>query len=229
MTALQQTAKKAQRRLWFIRWLNLLGWCTAAASCGLLLFVLTDRLVLWLPRAGFWTSVTAAGLFGLAVIASLIWLAATREGLIYAAAKLDEAAKLRERLSTGLHCSQIDEPFAHAVVQDADRLAAGIHVSAHLPVRLPRSAPWAGGTLLTAAIIALMLPNVDLRGKTQSASRRRPRTRPPPASRFGSNRWSRRNWNSSARRIQPWPPPWLRPSRWPWPSPIPLTRSAKRR
>ncbi len=110
---------------------------------------------------------TAAGLCGLAVIASLIWLAATREGLVYAAARLDEAARLRERLSTGLHCARMDEPFARAVVQDANRLAATIHVPAHLPVLLPRSAPWAGGTLLVAAIIALMLPNMDLRGKTQ--------------------------------------------------------------
>src|SRR3989304_5122435 len=66
-----------------------------------------------------------------------------------AAAKWDEAAGLRERLSSGRYCVGVDDPFAQAVVADAERISGSLSVRSHIRLRSPRP--------LGFAIIALVL------------------------------------------------------------------------
>src|SRR5690606_14211812 len=107
---------------------------------------------IWLALPGEIVGYTALGLTGAALIVSVVWSLLIRDRFMTAAVKLDVAAGLRERLSTGLYCEKLNDPFAHAVVADAHKAVATIRVSQHLPVEVPRSASWAGGSMLAALL-----------------------------------------------------------------------------
>src|SRR4029453_13554657 len=119
MSPFRKPAKQAQRRLWFNRWLGGFGWCLVVAAALLIPAVLLDRL--WLSRADatHWLGFGAGILIGSGFVISLVWTLLTRESLTVAALKLDDAAKLRERLSTALYCEKSSDPFAQAVIVDA--------------------------------------------------------------------------------------------------------------
>ncbi len=170
MTRLQQAAKRAQRRLWLNRWLEALGWSLAAAGTLFVLIVVVERV--W-PGSSLdedarrVVSTVAPGLVGLALAGSVVWTALTRDSLAYAAARLDLAAGLKERVSTGLYCENAQDPFARAVVADATRASRGIAVPRHLPVKVPYSANYAGGSLVLALLFFWLFPVIDLAGKQE--------------------------------------------------------------
>jgi len=119
---------------------------------------------------------SAAALVAAAVLAALIWLWATRESLSVAAARLDMAAGLKERLSSGLYCASLGasaDPFAQAVVIDARRVARSVTPSLHLPIRLPQSANYAGLSLLVALAALGLFPTLDLAGAQQTQRQQR--------------------------------------------------------
>jgi hypothetical protein len=164
---LNRPLRKAQLRLWLARWMNAFGWGMTIAAGVILAAVLIERLYLGSAGPTRVLGLTVAGATALALLVSCIWTLATRESLTTAAARLDVAAGLRERLSTGLYCRDLSDPFAQAVVADAERVGSGLTVRQHLPVRAPRSAPYAGGTLLLALMFFWLFPAVDLSGKQQ--------------------------------------------------------------
>lgn len=79
-----------------------------------------------------------------------------------AAIFLDEAAQLRERVSTALTCRQSADPFARAAVHDAERKADGVHVPTHVRYRPPDLWPWSLATVLVAAIFFWFMPELNL-------------------------------------------------------------------
>jgi hypothetical protein len=104
-------------------------------------------------------------LSGAAVLTSIIWTAVTRDSLSAAAAHLDEAAGLKERVSSGLYCQHgIDDPFASAVVADANRASRGLSIRHHLPLRVPYSANFAIPGVLLAALFFWLFPVIDVSG-----------------------------------------------------------------
>lgn len=167
MTELQKTAKQAQRRLWLNRWLAGLGWSLAAAAGLFILAVAIERTLIAGEGTGRFFGRLALGLAGLALVASLIWVALTRDSLARAAARLDLAAGLKERISSGLYCEKASDPFARAVVADATRASRGISGRDQLPVQIPPSAPYAGGTLVIALLFFWLFPTLDLAGKQE--------------------------------------------------------------
>ena len=176
MTSLEKTVKRSQRRLWLNRWLSALGWCLTAA-CGLFaIAVLIQRLWLWYdPPERYYISV-AAGLAVGTLLISLLWTIITRDSMAYSAARLDEAAGLKERLATGLHCRDSREPFAQAVVADAEDISRKVTVPNHLPVRAPMSANYAGVTLVVSLLVFWLFPVVDLSGEQEAEQEQRERT-----------------------------------------------------
>lgn len=170
MTALQKPVYQARRRLWLNRWLWALGWTFTGAAGLFAVLVLVQRAFSPFREGGLVLGAAAIGLAALSVLVALFWMWATRESLDVAAARLDDAAGLKERLSTGLYCASLSgssDPFAQAVVADARRVAASVTPSLHLPIRFPRSGNYAGVGLVAALLILWVFPTLDLVGAQQ--------------------------------------------------------------
>lgn len=169
MSGLEREIKSAQRRLWLDRWIRLWGWSLLWCAGAWMLLIVSDRLFAFrIPMK--WAS-GAAG--GLSLLLSLVWFAMTREATLVAARALDAAAGLRERVSTSLALevagvgANPDDPFARAVVADAENHLAGIRANRLIRVRWSRSMTL-GVTMAFAAALTLLLPEFDLLKKNES-------------------------------------------------------------
>ncbi|MHC4444755.1 MAG: hypothetical protein ACYTF1_17605 [Planctomycetota bacterium] len=165
MTVLEKPAQKAQRRLWFNRWLVAMGWTLTIAAGLFIVAVIIERVFIAADDSGPILAIIAAALAGAALIAAIIYTIINRENLNQAAAQLDLAAGLKERISTGLHCQSAGDPFSRAVVTDAQNASRAISVPKHLPIRVPNSAGYAGATFVIALLIFWLFPSLDLAGK----------------------------------------------------------------
>lgn len=154
MTHLERQIHAAQRRLLLNRWLRTICicWAISFAVVAVILFIQRSFDLGW-PVGGIALSVLGAG-----TVASIIWALVGREGPEAAAARLDQAAGLRERLSSGQYCEKDDDPFARAVVADAERISASITARRHLPLAVPRPLPWTFSSALAAALMFLIVP-----------------------------------------------------------------------
>ncbi len=160
---------RARRRLWFNRWLNLLGWSMAIAAGAFVVLVLVERVtVLGIPLEVIALVLTVAAALG-----SVVWLSITRDSATAAAAALDEAIGLRERVTTSLYCTDSSDPFARATHADAIGKVSGITVSKHLPVRYPHSVNWAAASVVGALLVLWLMPPLDLFGRAQSEEEKR--------------------------------------------------------
>lgn len=168
MNELQLKIRQAQRRLWLNRWLGKVGWCLSGAAVAFAAFVIFERMAWVLQEEGYVLWRVLGGLTGTALLASLVWTYATRDSLAVAAARLDEAARLKERLSTALHFAGSADPFAQAAVADAQHVSRLVTPRVYLPVRMPRSASWAGASFVVALMFFWLFPVVDLSGKQEA-------------------------------------------------------------
>jgi len=156
MAELEKQVKNAQHRLWLNRWFNRVSTCALVAAGVFAIVVLTQRL--WdLPIPLLWVG---CGIAVVALLFSGVWTFVQREGAGVAAAVLDEAAGLRERVSSGLYCGTSDDPFEQAVVADAERISGAISVRQHVRFTFPRQVGLAGVVLLVAAAMFLITPGV---------------------------------------------------------------------
>ncbi|MGB2988006.1 MAG: hypothetical protein WBE26_19225 [Phycisphaerae bacterium] len=148
MTHLERQIRTAQHRLWLNRWLRGLSGSLAIAAAVFAAIVLIQRLFdVLMPL--LWISI---GLGAGAILASMLWTVASREDASFAAAKLDDAAGLRERLSSGRYCRSADDPFARAVVADAERVSTSLSARQHIRLTMPQP-----GALTVASIVVAML------------------------------------------------------------------------
>lgn len=164
MTDLQRPVRQARRRLWLMRWMAALAWTLSGAAALFVLAVIVERSFSLFTQSGPFFLASAAGLVGAALLAATIWTVVTRESLIVAAARLDEAAGLRERLGSGLYCASSSDPFARAVVSDARHAVRGLSVGRHLPIVAPRGTPYTFGALIVALLVLWLFPAMDLPG-----------------------------------------------------------------
>lgn len=134
----------------------------------------------WLLDRLFWPGVLPGGWAALAcVTGSLViagvWFAATRDPAQAGAAALDEAAGLRERISTSLHVqTRTGDPFASAVVADAERIVTGLTARQFVPIRWSRSLTYGVGAI-AVALLSLLLPELDLLGRNEAQASERDR------------------------------------------------------
>ena len=165
MSSMEHQVKKAQHRLWFNRWLRQWGWSALFAAAAWTIAWLVDRLFFPGVLPIGWSAITA---LGLSVVASLIWLLLTREHALLAATALDKAAGLRERISTGLYIQpQAADPFAKAVVADAERAIAGLSARRFIPIRWASSLSFSS-VMIAVALLSLLLPEIDLLGNKEA-------------------------------------------------------------
>ncbi|MGC9454051.1 MAG: hypothetical protein ACP5HU_04230 [Phycisphaerae bacterium] len=132
-----------------------LGVCGGAAVA----IVIAERLLaLNLPLT---RSLIALAALGLA--ASLVLWLRRFPTRIKTALLIDQRLGLRERFSTAVALSGCEDPFAAATVEDAHRTAEHISPSRSFPVRPSKRWAWTA-TVWTAAVLATLLPAVDLLG-----------------------------------------------------------------
>lgn len=156
MTQLERQIRAAQYRLWLNRWLSQVTWCIGAAATAYAVVVLVQRLF-DLPIPLFSVGI---GLGATSLLVSIIWTILTRESGECAAARLDEAAGLRERLSSGRYCMGVDDPFARAVVADAEGVSSTVTPRMHLRLDVPRPLAWTAGSIGLAALMFLISPGL---------------------------------------------------------------------
>lgn len=159
-TELERQVNRARRLLWLNRWLRQFGWAATIGGLGFIITVIVQRLV----YPGIPLTTIAGVLVGLVAAGSLVWLAIRHEDRVAAAEAIDEAAGLRERITSGLYCMGDEDPFARSVYADAVRTAQRVTVGRHLSVRYPRSFNWAGSTLIAALLVLWLMPSYDLLG-----------------------------------------------------------------
>ncbi len=147
MSPIQEQVRRARRRLWFGLWLDvacrMLCWSAVAFGLAVIAVRLAGWSVPWLLVGGV--------LFGVALVASLIWSYRVRPSEATAAAALDDAVGLRERVSSSLWCTSSDDPFAQAVYADAEQRVQSLTVRRHLRLRWPQTTGWAVAALVFAA------------------------------------------------------------------------------
>lgn len=165
MSTIERQVRKAQHRLWANRWLRNLGWSLLAVTAGWLALWLVDRLLVpgLVPKG--WSAAIAAGL---SLLLASVCLALRRDSALAAAAALDEAARLKERVSTGLEVqARTDDSFAQAVVVDAEHAVTGLSTRRFIPLRWTPSLSY-GAVMIGAALLSLLLPEFDLLNRNQA-------------------------------------------------------------
>ncbi len=158
MSTLERQVAMARRRLLtnsFLHWLTL-GLLVAAGVWALA--VLVDRcFALEMP---LWS---IAG--GAAVLALFIGLTGMmRSGIdpLLSAVTLDQRSGMKERLSTALLVSGMEDEFARAAYRDGLEAAGRIHVPSQIPVRNPPWTPWSFAGLTVAALVFWLMPPLNL-------------------------------------------------------------------
>ncbi len=156
MTHLEQQIRSAQHRLWLNRWLHNICLMLAIVSFAFALVVLVQRLFdIAMPM--MWIG---AGFGGTALLGSIIRTVLQRENSSVAAATLDDAAGLRERLSSGQYCVNNQDPFAQAVVMDAEKISSSISARQHIKLTTPNSLAMSAGSIVLAALMFLITPGL---------------------------------------------------------------------
>lgn len=162
MTRLDQRIALVRSKLALNIFLTGLGWSLAGLAGAAVAAVLFDRLFsLQLPHPAiwFWSAL------GAAVIFASLRLLVHRPSSQDAALAIDEHLFLKEKFSTALCVRNDPDPFAAAVVADAEATAVSVNLHGQFPVRLPRSAIGAAALAAAALLLSLMHP-LDLFGRT---------------------------------------------------------------
>ena len=158
-SAMERKIRRAQRRLWANRWLRMAGWSGLIAASAWALMFLIWRLTGLELRLG----IVAASLAGATVVAGTIAAVIRREDRLTAAVTLDKNAGLKERLSSGVYCTDQSDAFSQVVVDDANKTAATVRVGQAVPLEWPRPASWLA-VPAALAVIVFFLPQQDLLG-----------------------------------------------------------------
>ena len=155
MDILRQQIHRAGRRLALQRFLSLVWWHLFAA---LLLAAGLVGLDHFYPL-GVKPLVWPAGALGLGIVSAVVWAFATRRDDLEAALEIDRRFGLKERVSSTLALGpeQLDTPAGKALVDDAAKRVARLHVAEQFRLRLSRWAwlPLAPGA--AAFLLALFL------------------------------------------------------------------------
>lgn len=154
MQAVHRVVRKASLRLFVRLFLQRLAVTTFLAVLG----VLAAKIGFWMAGIGLDVVATIAIAAGAAVASAAIWSLITRPRGVAVARAIDEAAGLRESLSTAWLYETQTDPWSAAVRTDADRRATGVDVRAALPLTLTKLWKAPPITAVAVAIIWFVLP-----------------------------------------------------------------------
>lgn len=158
MSNVERTIRQARFRLALNRALTHLAWVVTLVALAWSLYWLAERVFSIGTPA--WAAAGAAA--GLALLLTAVLSALRRVDLLSAAVALDQAAGLKERLSTALVFAGSGDEFAAAARRDAERSAGAISVRAHVPLRVPHKWPLAVLSVALAVGLTAFLPPLRL-------------------------------------------------------------------
>ncbi len=162
---LERIIGQARRRLNLNVTLEMLAIGGLVAAGGLSVFVIVDRM-LGLSISPI-IGLSGAALVAAAVIAAGAWRKWV--GPLPAALAIDAAAGLKERVSSALVLPRTGDAFADAARLDAERVAARLHVPSHIPLRVPRLWGWTASAAISAALLYLLFPQLNLLARVAAA------------------------------------------------------------
>ncbi len=154
MQAVHRVVRKASLRLFVRLFLQRLAVTTFVAVLG----VLAAKIGFWMAGIGLDAIATVSIAAGAAVASAAIWSLITRPRGVEVARAIDEAAGLRESLSTAWIYESQTDPWSAAVRTDADRRATGVDVRAALPFTLGKLWKAPPIAAVAVAIIWFVLP-----------------------------------------------------------------------
>lgn len=154
MQAVHRVVRKASLRLFARLFLQKLAVTTFVAVLG----VLGAKVGFWLAGVALDASATIAIAAAVALASAALWALLARPRGVAVARAVDEAAGLRESLSTAWIYEKQTDPWSAAVRGDAERRAAAVDVRAALPLTLGQF--WKAPPIAAAAvaIIWFVLP-----------------------------------------------------------------------
>jgi hypothetical protein len=149
-----------------VEWLALAAFVLATATLAVLI---VERLFHFgIPPVTFYVGL---GLVALIAIVMTFVRSPSRET---AAVALDEKLDLKEKFSTALSVRTMDDPFAQAVVRDAENTASRVRLEGHFGVDFPFIGYFAIGAAVLAFLTFLFFPKTfDLLGKKAKQEARR--------------------------------------------------------
>ncbi len=169
MSRVISTVRRAQRRRAIARGVRVLGVClTVGASIGLMLVVLGRLLSLDIAS---WMLLGAP--IAAALVSAIAWAALTPRHLLRAAADVDRALDLDDRLGSAISLQQRadDDPFAALAVAEGERIAPDVRVKDATPIAFG-GAWWAWPSVLAVAVAAaIFLPALDLAQRAEEEAR----------------------------------------------------------
>lgn len=154
MQAVHRVVRKASLRLFARLLLQKLAVTAFVAVLG----VLVAKVGFWLAGVGLDVGATLAIAAAAAVASAVLWALLARPRGVAVARAVDEAAGLRESLSTAWIYEKETDPWSAAMRSDAERRAAAVDVRAALPLTLGQF--WKAPPIAAAAvaIIWIVLP-----------------------------------------------------------------------
>jgi hypothetical protein len=169
MLQVRKVVSAAGRRLWMNDFLQL--WCVIGAwMLGALLVTRVVERVFGLGQ--HFTKIWMWIFIGAAVattLAALIWSGVRKKKTLAVAQEVDERASLRESLSTALYmeksATQGGDPWARAMLEDAEVAARRVIVPQVVPIQAPRA--WAAPFLALFGVVVawFAVPSFDIWGK----------------------------------------------------------------
>ncbi|MCH8210345.1 MAG: hypothetical protein IIB99_03125 [Planctomycetes bacterium] len=156
MTTVQQTIKKARRRLTTAAAIHRTGTAIAVAAGAGLVLLAVDRLANLNIAILVYLAVLGAGL-----VAGVVHSLMTRPELLAVAVRLDRGLGLRDRLGSAeairTGCVQ-DAGFAGLVQQDAERVAQALDIKSATPIVVTRGWIVAGGLIAALGLGFAFVP-----------------------------------------------------------------------
>ncbi|MGE3107860.1 MAG: hypothetical protein AB7G11_09600 [Phycisphaerales bacterium] len=156
MHEIKRVIRQAAIRLALVSYLRHAVYLLAAALSLAIAALLVERLwpleqpLPWLTIAYWSLGAIAAGALG--------WTIAARHSERAVARHVDEAADLRESLSTALCVANTDDPWARATVESAVQRARGVNIRLAVPIQPPKFWPVPLALALTLLVISFVPP-----------------------------------------------------------------------
>src|SRR5438477_409548 len=119
--------------------------------------IITQRAIHFdLPQNAIWIGL------GLGAVVAFTMTLINRPDSKTAAVAIDERLNLKDKFSTALSVRSTPDPFAQAVVRDAENTAQGVKLAGHFGVPFPIAGYWAIAAIVITILVAMFFPSLDL-------------------------------------------------------------------
>ena len=164
MSRIDSHIDHVQRQLILDRFIDFLARSFFVLGILALVVVVMDRIIhLGLPPQMAWVGL------GMVMVAAIVLTVMHRPSKQAAAVAIDEKLGLKEKFSTALSVRKMNDPFAQAVVRDAEQTAASVRLAGQFPVTFPRIGTYALIVAGFAVSAYKWLPEIDLFNRKQAA------------------------------------------------------------